>query len=67
MVETLNPYHMQKNLFDLLAFTGGRGTKTLGASAGAIASAQDSPLWNFHIYKCNIPILVPNENEVNIE
>ena len=34
------PYHMQKNLFELLALTGGRGGKTLGISTHGISRPQ---------------------------
>ena len=43
MVRTLKPYHMQKNLFELFAFTGGGDVKTLGSSA----ATQEQPLWKF--------------------
>ena len=33
MVETLKPYHMQKNLFELFALTDGGDERTSGARA----------------------------------
>ena len=39
------PYHIQKNLFELFALTGGEDTKDFGHK---FSHAQEPPLWKFH-------------------